>query len=48
MQIATPTCLDMEVRQSGKCAVITMKGGENKIDAEFMESFHKALDEVER
>ena len=39
---------EMEVRQAGKSAVITMKSGENRIDAEFIESFHRALDAVEK
>jgi hypothetical protein len=38
----------MEVKRVGMCAIVVMKGGENRVDATFIKSFHAALDAVEK
>ena len=38
----------MKVEKIGKCVVIRMERGENRLNMEFIDSFNRALDEAER
>ena len=39
--------LEMEVQRVGRCVVIHMRLGENRLNPAFLAAFHEALDKAE-
>ena len=39
---------DFQVEKVGRCVVVTMDLGENRLNANFIRAFNKALDQAEK